>query len=91
MLAQAMILPASKEEGKTIKKRYAVFNDDGSLAELKLIDAFELAVHTPVAGGGSVPVEELWLAPAQSNLVTGCVWCRVLCTSFIDLATCHPQ
>eukprot|EP00898_Chlorokybus_atmophyticus_P000434 jgi/Chlat1/1391/Chrsp12S02054 len=32
---QAMILPASKEEGKLIKKRYAVFNDDGSLAELK--------------------------------------------------------
>ena len=30
-----MILPASKEEGKSIKKRYAVFNDDGSLAELK--------------------------------------------------------
>ena len=30
-----MILPASKEEGKSIKKRYAVFNFDGSLAELK--------------------------------------------------------
>jgi len=36
---QAMILPASKEEGKLIKKRYAVFNFDGSLAELK---GFEL-------------------------------------------------
>ena len=36
---QAMILPASKEEGKLIKKRYAVFNEDGSLAELK---GFEL-------------------------------------------------
>jgi len=36
LLAQAMILPASKEEGKTIKKRYAVFNDDGTLAELKV-------------------------------------------------------
>jgi len=34
-----MILPASKEEGKLIKKRYAVFNPDGSLAELK---GFEL-------------------------------------------------
>ncbi len=34
-LSQAMILPASKDEGKTIKKRYAVFNFDGSLAELK--------------------------------------------------------
>ncbi|CAC5377738.1 POLE [Mytilus coruscus] len=32
---QAMILPASKEEGKKLKKRYAVFNFDGSLAELK--------------------------------------------------------
>jgi len=31
----AMILPASKEEGKRLKKRYAVFNFDGSLAELK--------------------------------------------------------
>ena len=30
-----MVLPASKEEGKKIKKRYAVFNFDGSLAELK--------------------------------------------------------
>ncbi|RNA10734.1 DNA polymerase epsilon catalytic subunit A [Brachionus plicatilis] len=31
----AMILPAAKEEGKRLKKRYAVFNFDGSLAELK--------------------------------------------------------
>ena len=30
---------ASTEEGKLLKKRYAVFNDDGSLAELK---GFEL-------------------------------------------------
>jgi len=36
---KAMILPASKEEGKRLKKRYAVFNFDGSLAELK---GFEL-------------------------------------------------
>lgn len=35
----AMILPASKEEGKKLKKRYAVFNFDGSLAELKGWDA----------------------------------------------------
>lgn len=34
----AMILPASKEEGKKLKKRYAVFNFDGSLAELKVSD-----------------------------------------------------
>ncbi|CAD6231570.1 GSCOCG00001475001-RA-CDS [Cotesia congregata] len=31
----AMVLPAAKEEGKRLKKRYAVFNFDGSLAELK--------------------------------------------------------
>ncbi|EGW34100.1 DNA-directed DNA polymerase epsilon, catalytic subunit A [Spathaspora passalidarum NRRL Y-27907] len=36
---KAMILPTSKEEGKGLKKRYAVFNHDGSLAELK---GFEL-------------------------------------------------
>ena len=35
--AQAMILPASKEEGKLIKKRYAVFNPDGTLAELNAL------------------------------------------------------
>lgn len=35
----AMLLPASREEGKTIKKRYAVFNPDGRMAELK---GFEL-------------------------------------------------
>lgn len=32
---KAMIIPASKEEGILIKKRYAIFNDDGTLAELK--------------------------------------------------------
>lgn len=32
---KAMILPASQKEGKNIKKRYAVFNENGSLAELK--------------------------------------------------------
>ena len=32
---QAMILPAARDEGKSIKKRYAVYNEDGSLAELK--------------------------------------------------------
>lgn len=30
-----MVLPSSTEEGKLLKKRYAVFNFDGSLAELK--------------------------------------------------------
>lgn len=32
---RAMILPSSTEADKLLKKRYAVFNDDGSLAELK--------------------------------------------------------
>lgn len=32
---KAMVLPSSTEEGKQLKKRYAVFNEDGSLAELK--------------------------------------------------------
>ena len=32
---RAMVLPASTEEGRLLKKRYAVFNLDGSMAELK--------------------------------------------------------
>jgi DNA polymerase epsilon subunit 1 len=32
---RAMIIPAGKEEGKLLKKRYVVFHDNGSLAELK--------------------------------------------------------
>jgi DNA polymerase epsilon subunit 1 len=32
---KAMILPTSKEEDKNLKKRYAVFNHDNTLAELK--------------------------------------------------------
>lgn len=32
---KAMLLPASKDEGCLLKKRYAVFNNNGTLAELK--------------------------------------------------------
>ncbi|CAN6606997.1 DNA polymerase epsilon catalytic subunit A [Trichomonascus vanleenenianus] len=32
---KAMVLPTSKDEDKGLKKRYAVFNEDGTLAELK--------------------------------------------------------
>ncbi|KAF2122520.1 hypothetical protein BDV96DRAFT_482096 [Lophiotrema nucula] len=32
---KAMVLPTSQEEDKNLKKRYAVFNHDGTLAELK--------------------------------------------------------
>ena len=42
---QAMILPASKEEGKLIKKRYAVFNLDGTLAELKASNCSHTQMH----------------------------------------------
>lgn len=61
-----MILPASKEEGKSIKKRYAVFNFDGSLAELKgfevkrrgelkLIKVFQAEVSGDTGQGGGRP------------------------------------
>ena len=32
---RATFLPASKEENKMLKKRYAVFNFNGSIAEIK--------------------------------------------------------
>ena len=32
---QCMVLPASPEEGKLLKKKYVVYNEDGSIAELK--------------------------------------------------------
>ena len=63
---RAMILPASKEEGRLIKKRYAVFNPDGSLAELKgfelkrrgelkLIKCFQAEVFSRFLEGDSLP------------------------------------
>ena len=62
---KAMILPASKEEGKLIKKRYAVFNFDGSLeelkgfevkrrGELKLIKMFQTEVFDKFLEGDSI-------------------------------------
>ena len=36
---RAMVIPAAKEEGKVLKKRYVVYNFDGSIAEIK---GFEL-------------------------------------------------
>ena len=32
---KAMIIPASKEENKQLKKRYAVYNMNNSIAEIK--------------------------------------------------------
>jgi len=62
---RAMILPASTEEGKLLKKRYAVFNFDGSLAELKgfelkrrgeleLVKTFQLQVFERFLNGNSL-------------------------------------
>ncbi|CAE1311507.1 POLE [Acanthosepion pharaonis] len=70
----AMILPASKEEGKKLKKRYAVFNFDGSLAELKgfevkrrgelqLIKIFQSSVFEAFLKGGTL--EECYEAVAK--------------------------
>jgi DNA polymerase epsilon subunit 1 len=30
-----MIIPAAKEQGKMLKKRYVVFKDNGKISELK--------------------------------------------------------
>ncbi|ENN78133.1 hypothetical protein HUJ04_004474 [Dendroctonus ponderosae] len=71
---KAMVLPASKEEGKKLKKRYAVFNFDGSLAELKgfevkrrgelqLIKNFQSSVFEAFLKGDSL--ETCYAAVAQ--------------------------
>lgn len=71
---KAMILPTSKEEDKGLKKRYAVFNDDGSLAELKgfeikrrgelrLIKAFQSQVFKVFLDGSTL--EECYNAVAS--------------------------
>ncbi|XP_003226860.2 DNA polymerase epsilon catalytic subunit A [Anolis carolinensis] len=70
----AMILPASKEEGKKLKKRYAVFNEDGSLAELKgfevkrrgelqLVKIFQSSVFEAFLKGTTL--EEVYAAVAK--------------------------
>lgn len=70
----AMILPASKEEGKKLKKRYAVFNEDGSLAELKgfeikrrgelqLIKIFQSSVFEAFLKGNTL--EEVYASVAK--------------------------
>ncbi|KAI9505131.1 hypothetical protein BX070DRAFT_188883 [Coemansia spiralis] len=71
---RAMILPSSKEEDKLLKKRYAVFNDDGSLAELKgfevkrrgelkLIKIFQSQIFKVFLQGGTL--EECYAAVAK--------------------------
>ncbi|VEL18072.1 unnamed protein product [Protopolystoma xenopodis] len=67
-------MPAAKEEGKRLKKRYAVFNFDGSLAELKgfevkrngelqLIKIFQSAVFEAFLGGSNL--EEVYVSVAR--------------------------
>lgn len=71
---RAMILPSSTEEGKQLKKRYAVFNKDGSLAELKgfevkrrgelkLIKIFQTQLFKQYLEGNTI--EECYAAVAQ--------------------------
>ncbi|KAK1938956.1 DNA polymerase epsilon catalytic subunit A [Phytophthora citrophthora] len=71
---KAMVLPASTEEGKLLKKRYAVFNFDHSLAELKgfelkrrgelqLIKAFQGQVFECFLDGSSL--EECYASVAK--------------------------
>ena len=71
---RAMILPASKEENKNLKKRYAVFNHDGTLAELKgfevkrrgelgLIKIFQTQIFKVFLEGSSL--EECYSAVAK--------------------------
>lgn len=63
---KAMILPTSLEEDKNLKKRYAVFNHDGSLAELKgfevkrrgelkLIKSFQTQIFRYFLDGSTLP------------------------------------
>ncbi|TYZ50827.1 hypothetical protein PybrP1_003159 [[Pythium] brassicae (nom. inval.)] len=71
---KAMVLPASTEEGRLLKKRYAVFNFDHSLAELKgfelkrrgelqLIKAFQSQVFECFLDGANL--EECYASVAQ--------------------------
>lgn len=71
---KAMTIPASTEEGRNLKKRYAVFNHDGSIAELKgfeikrrgelkLIKIFQSQVFSAFLGGDTLEVGSLQAKP----------------------------
>ena len=88
---RAMILPSSKEEDKLLKKRYAVFNDDGSLAELKgfevkrrgelqLIKIFQSQIFEKVLLGATT--EECYAAVAE----VADRWLDVLFSKAADLS-----
>uniref|UniRef100_A0A7E4VKY8 DNA polymerase epsilon catalytic subunit n=1 Tax=Panagrellus redivivus TaxID=6233 RepID=A0A7E4VKY8_PANRE len=86
----AMILPASKEEGKKLKKRYAVFNYDGSLAELKgfevkrrgelnIIKEFQKDVFKAFLGGTNLQEAYECVAKVADN------WLDILFSKGADL------
>jgi len=87
---RAMILPASLEEDKLLKKRYAVFNDDGTLAELKgfevkrrgelkLIKIFQSQIFKVFLEGSTL--EDCYAAVAK----VANQWLDVLYSKAIDL------
>ncbi|GAA5995500.1 DNA polymerase epsilon catalytic subunit [Rhodotorula paludigena] len=87
---RAMILPSSKEEDKLLKKRYAVFNEDGSLAELKgfevkrrgelqLIKTFQSQIFEKFLLGGTL--EDCYAAVAA----VADKWLDVLFTKAVSL------
>ncbi|XP_026406953.1 DNA polymerase epsilon catalytic subunit B-like [Papaver somniferum] len=71
---KAMILPASKEEVILIKKRYAVFNDDRTIAELK---GFEIKRR------GELKLIKVFQVCIVSSAVS-LVLCVHFCTQFVS-------
>ena len=66
---KAMIIPAAKEEGKQLKKRYVVYNMNGTIAEikgfeikrrgeLKIVKIFQSEIFNQFLKGGSI--EEMY-------------------------------
>ena len=89
---KCMVLPASTEEGKLLKKRYAVFNFDGSLAELKgfelkrrgelqLIKDFQSQIFSRFLDGDTL--EECY----QSVAECANEWLDVIDTKGVDMET----
>lgn len=64
------MLPSSTEEGKLLKKRYAVFNHDGSLAELK---GFELKRRGELE---VIKVFQSQVTPSRRLISIGLPFCR---------------
>ncbi|KAK2941103.1 putative DNA polymerase epsilon catalytic subunit A [Blattamonas nauphoetae] len=83
---KAMILPASKKEGETIKKRYCVYNFNGRIAELKgfelkrrgelkLIKEFQEAIFGTFLKGTTL--QECYQEVAK------------VCNTYLDIITSH--